>query len=234
MWARDDLVVIAPGFGPELNEEEVLAQATELTLPPVRPYQLSPKPALTPADWEQVTQRGPYDQKEPKQPRVPRTPNVMDRGVADAIGTVAWVLVVVLLLGGLAYLVYRYRKRPDLGVTRTDYGTTDELLAASADDLATGLKTNLHDGDYRLAIRMRFGQVLQALRERGLLKWVPGRTNLDYERALPVELAKAFGSLSNGFAYATYAGREVSAQRYEHFAAEAAAFLTLTPQLAST
>ena len=207
-----------PGDVPEVFLEEVEA------LPPVPPYTPTPKPALTPADWDAIAERGPYDQLPPPDTASQR-PSALDPAIAEGIGVAAWVLAVALLLAMVGYLIYRHRQRPDLAVTRTDYGTTDELLSATADELATGLATGLEAHDYRAAIRLRFGQVLQALRARGLLTWVPGSTNLEYERELPPMLRADFRDLSAGFSFATYAGRDVGEARYARFAAAAEAFL---------
>ena len=190
--------------------------------PPVAPYRPSPKPAMTPADWDAIAGGEPYDQLAPRDTTGRRA---LDPALAEGIGTAAWVLVVVLLAGLLGYLVYRHRQRPDLSVSRTDYGTTDELLRTPADELAAGLATGLDARDYRTAIRLRFGQVLQALRTAGLLTWVPGNTNRDYERALPAALQSGFYGLSEEFSFATYAGREVAEARYRRFAEAADAFL---------
>ena len=209
--------------GGEESADDAGDYATEVW-PAVSPYRPSPKPALTPADWDAIAAREPYERKAPRDTTSRRT-QALDPGLADGIGTVAWVIVVALLLGVLAFLIYRHRQRPDLSVTHTDYGTTDELLSATADELATGLETGLETRDFRKAIRLRFGQVLQTLRARGLLTWVPGNTNLDYERGLPTALREGFHDLSAEFSYATYAGRDIDEARYTRFAEAAESFL---------
>ena len=220
---------LGPPKGPRTSADATPATAADFealrALPrsTVAEYAPASPPPLSSDDWDEVTGRGPFERKGLPEPREP-LPS-LDPGIADALGTIAWIAVVGLLVGALAYLLYRRSKRPDHGTTRRDYGAADELLSASADDLATGLADNLDGGDYREAIRLRFGQVLQALRTRGLLVWVPGHTNAEYEAALPAALRGPFAGLSREFSYATYAGREVDAQRYERFAAAAEDFL---------
>lgn len=207
---------------PDASADVAVSQVDDAGVPP---YEPPVPPPLTTEQWEEVTGRGPYPREPPPEPSQPFRP--LDPAIAEGLGTLAWVLVVGLLAGGIAYLFYARRRRPDLGTSRRDYSAADELLSASADDLATGLASNLDGGDYREAIRMRFGQVLQALRDRGLLTWVPGRTNAEYEVALPATLRYEFAGLSAEFSFATYAGRVVEERRYRAFAAAADEFLAL-------
>ena len=210
--------------GREVASAEDLARLEASVVAPAQApvYEPAAMPPLTAEEWLDVTQRPPYARKGLPEPNEGIQ---LDPGWADLLGTVAWVIVVVLLVALLIYLLARHSKRPDLSTSKRDYSATDELLSTSADDLAAGLATNLDGRNFREAIRMRFGQVLQTLRQRELLVWVPGNTNREYEAALPSALQPPFAALSAEFSYATYAGREVDEARYERFAAAADDFL---------
>ena len=175
------------------------------------------------AAWEALTEGYAYERERPE-PEVDFEPPSgweMSEGLLEAVRALAWVLVVALLVGGIAYFAWRGRRSTEVGDAGRSYGLTDELLAASEAELETALERNLREGDYRGAIRYRFGQLLQALRAVGLLRWVPGKTNAEYRDELPAgEIRATFARLAGGFAFATYAGREVGRERYEGFAAE--------------
>lgn len=145
-------------------------------------------------------------------------------GFFEGLGVLAWVAILALILGLVGYLVYRQGKDTSVDVGRRDYGVTDELLEQSAGEIQSALDGHLAGGDYRNAIRYRFGQVLQLLRRAGHLAWVPGKTNADYLAELPAHLRPGFGVLAQAFNYAYYAGRDVGEEDYRRFSADADAF----------
>jgi hypothetical protein len=140
-----------------------------------------------------------------------------------------WVIVVALLVGLLIWLALR--SRPDTAVDKNGlaFNLTDELLGASEAELQDGLAAKLGSGDYQGAIRYRFGQLLQALKQQGLLVWVPGKTNEEYSTELAEQYAAPFMVLAKAFAYAMFSGREVTPKQYEHFAQGADDFMKLLP-----
>ena len=181
------------------------------------------------ADWGVVTGRGPFETKSAKQsqhrpaggaPGEPAGPN----GLEALLSVLAWVVAVLLLGGLLAYGIRYYRQRPTTTLDGTLRGVTDELLGTSEAQLATELARTLGDGDYRRAIRFRFGQVLQAMKASGLLVWLPGTTNAEYAAALPGALRARFVGLSDAFTVATYGGRAVAPEHWRQFAAAALDF----------
>ncbi len=222
--------------------EPYLEDVTETTIEP--PYveeayvTIEPPPAYDPVgpqapsseEWREIAGREAFERKKPFEPTEPIEPNITDQQAEnffDSLSTVAWGLVIALLAAGLAYAIYRQRRKPDLSVSRGNYSATDALLNTAPDALAADLASKLDDRDWRTAIRLRFGQVLQDLRTRKLLVWVPGSTNLEYERALPPYLQHDFAALATDFNYATYAGRQLDERRFDRFAERATAFLLI-------
>ncbi len=209
------------------DTEPPYVEAYEPFVPPPVYDPVAPDP-LTAEEWRAVADREPFEREgelKPKPREPPRVPDPSAERLFDSLSTVAWVLLIILLLAGLGYVIYRQRLRPDLSVSRSDYSATDALLNTAPDALAADLASKIGTRDFRMAIRLRFGQVLQELRSRKLLVWVPGHTNLDYERALPAYLRGDFAALADDFAYATYAGRELYEERFERFADKADTFL---------
>ena len=186
---------------------------------------------ITQAEWEAIVDGRNYRRKRNERlpPRERNTGLDMPVGWLDGLSTVMWVIVVVLLVGLLIWLALR--SRPDTSVDKGGlaFNLTDELLGASEEELQDGLTTRLGSGDYQGAIRYRFGQLLPALKQQGLLVWVPGKTNEDYSNELAGQYAAPFMVLAKAFAYAMFSGREVTPQQYEHFARGADDFMTLLP-----
>lgn len=207
----------------------------EAEAPRTARFEPAPQPArdaIDEAEWEEITADHEYERALPPELDEADGGGGWDfgEGFLSSIRVVAWVLVALLILGLLFYFVRQRRANTRVGDVGRGYGLTDELLAASEADLETALDRNLREGDYRGAIRYRFGQLLQNLRAVGLLRWVPGKTNADYGAELPAgDLRFGFGSLSEAFAFATYAGREVTEAQYEAFAGDADALRERLP-----
>ncbi len=221
----------APVIEPVLEEQTgdtYLAEEYETIAPPPTYEPRGPEP-LTAEQWRAITNREAFERRKPIEPpdadKLRKDTGFGSQKFYDSLSTVAWVLVVVLLAAGLAYGVYRFRRKPDLGISRRDYSATDTLLNTAPDALAADLADKLGARDYRMAIRLRFGQVLQELRARRLLVWVPGATNHEYEQVLPPVLRTGFASLAEDFAFATYAGRQLDGVYFRGFADKAENFL---------
>ena len=167
------------------------------------------------SEWAALTEGLVYERKQPNPP--PDLPNWnIPQGLLDLLGVLVWVLVAALVLG-IAYYLYRnYRPSESLSSGRST-SLTDELLAASDDELADALQQRLDSGDYRAAVSYRFGQLLQTLRRAGLLVWVPGKTNADYAAEMPEAARAPFGRISDSFSYANYSGRDIDIAYYERF-----------------
>ena len=188
-----------------------------------------PRDVVDEAEWREIVGDAAYarEEVEPRPELDPKLGTDFGEGLLAGVRTLAWVLVVLLLVGGLLYLYLRAGRDTSVRSPGRSYGLTDELLAASEAELETALDRNLREGAYREAIRYRFGQLLQHLRSAGLLRWVPGKTNADYRDELPggeAGLREPFAALARQFAFATYAGREVGESQYEDFATAASRF----------
>ena len=232
--AAQDSSDIAPG--PDDVTEVIVGDADveEAGYPPIEHapaprYLADPGPApgpLTEADWEAVTEGITVDQETYEAP--PFDP-AMFSGLARWVEVLVYILVGGLLVAALVYFVQRGRRDTSRAIRGREFGLTDELLASSAEELSDSLRGRLAGGDYRGAVRYRFGQLLQELRAAALLRWVPGKTNADYAAELPRGLGDGFEALAAAFAYATYSGRAVGEADYARFDAEATRFALELP-----
>lgn len=82
-------------------------------------------------------------------------------------------------------------------------------------------------GNYRLAVRLGYLQVLKQLADQNLIRWQPDKTNHDYLYELPTgPLATAFRHLTQQFEYVWYGEHDdLTAQHYEQVQATRKAFL---------
>ncbi len=192
---------------------------------------------ISDSDWDELTGGRVYGRKAPEVVEAKPPNEGLDwlNGLLDGLSVLAWVLIAGLLVAIIVFLVYYNRRNTKVTPRGAGGGLTDELLGASRADIDEGLARNLADGDYRAAIRYRFGQVLQDLRAARHLRWVPGKTNEDYAAELPGGLRGGFGRLADSFAYAFYSGRPVDEAHYRSFATEADALAALisSPQNAT-
>ncbi len=223
-------------FGDDDYEEEFildtdfLNQEEPVYLDPPAPELSSVTPVgdvVADEDWERITKGVSYERTEKEKPKELKDVNTgMDfgKGIMDGFSILVWILVIALIVGFLAWLIMRTKVDNSVDKVR-DFTVTDELLAASKEELADALTLNLNAGEYRAAIRYRFGQILQAMRKEGLLVWVPGRTNAEYQQSLQSPFYEPFGVLAKAFSYAMYSGREVNHENYTDFAQHADAFL---------
>ncbi len=179
-------------------------------------------PSLSAADWQDVTRRGPYEVEVPPKPKEPDVPPVDEAAAAKFVEQLVSILSWVGIAVGLCLLIWLgykyYENQVDTSVSGRAYVGTDSLMNASETELATQLEENLGERNFHLAIRYRFGQLLQALRKKRLLEWVPGSTNAEYAAALPTSLQADFRRLAEVFDFAAYGGREVTAEQYADFA----------------
>lgn len=219
------------------DEAYVHEKESYATVPPPIPELANVPPVgdvVSDAAWKTITDGVSYERttaEEKEEPAPDFNPGFnFGKGFETGLSTLAWILVVSLIVGLLFWLIARTKVDTTVDKAR-DFTLTDELLAASKEELEDALTQNLNRKDYRAAIRYRFGQLLQAMRKEGLLIWVPGRTNAEYQRNLQDPFFTPFGVLAKAFSYALYSGRATTLTHYEDFAQKADAFLALLTPL---
>lgn len=67
------------------------------------------------------------------------------------------------------------------------------------------IDNTLKNGNYRLAVRLLYLQTLKHLSDRGIIDWMPNKTNLAYVKEMQGETGhEAFAGLTNQFEYIWY------------------------------
>lgn len=83
-------------------------------------------------------------------------------------------------------------------------------------DIISALDQALADGDYRLAIRLHFLEILKSLTQNGLIKWKPDKTNRDYSRELRSHKShRDFQNLARIYEVIWYGNTSISQSEYD-------------------
>jgi hypothetical protein len=133
-----------------------------------------------------------------------------------------WV-VYALLAGAIAFVVLKlldvdltaaFGRAPRRGPA-LDYDTTTENIHEL--DFATRLREAEDSGNYRLALRLGYLELLKHLTDQGLIDWQPNKTNHAYLRELADSQPAArasFGELTRQFEYVWYGELALPAAGY--------------------
>jgi hypothetical protein len=114
------------------------------------------------------------------------------------------------LLGlvALAFFVSKVSKMNRLNLftassqSKISYTIEEENIHAISFDEA--IQNALHEGNYRLAIRLLYLQNLKMLTDKNLIEWQLNKTNTDYLRELIPALQHSFKNITDVFEYAWY------------------------------
>jgi hypothetical protein len=105
------------------------------------------------------------------------------------------------------------------------YDTASEDIHAV--DFTTRVAEAEAAGNYRLAVRLGYLQLLKALTDAGLINWQPDKTNHAYLRELPSDaLRTPFREITRQFEYVWYGELALSARLYEQVRTEHRALLS--------
>lgn len=152
-----------------------------------------------------------------------RPPDLPEGGslVSAGSGPLTWVLVALasaLLLLAL-YRAWRRRTPVELAVgAAVAPGSTalPDALSQSADAWASFAETFARQGEWRLALRALYLELLVTLHERGAIRYERQRTNGDYLAALRgTPAGRPFGHLTAAFDLAWYGNKPFEAEAYE-------------------
>ena len=160
--------------------------------------------------------------------RKPDKPNMPNSGWLDFLGQAVKIigyLGLISLIVGIVYVVVRMIQKGDSKYERKKINL-DEIDDIEAVNLEALLKEALENKDYRLALRIQFLQILQALTASKQVVWKPYKTNRTY--ALEIEHAETksgFKHLGDIFEYVWYGVTEINKETYEELSTQYDDFL---------
>lgn len=131
------------------------------------------------------------------------------------------VLPYLILLGVLFFFIWLFHRLNPGGAfsghapTNTVFTTEEEAIIASQ-DIDQMIENALGEEDYRMAIRLQYLQVLQFLKNEGLIHYRADKTNADYARELDQDFQKnTFLILSRIYDYTWYGHFRAHRKKFE-------------------
>lgn len=187
----DSVALPEEGFMEEAVPEETGAFSEDMqpyTLPPAREVPLR---TLEKQQWAKASSGLDYSKdvpeevKEKQQPASSPQPSANWSAWFSWIGQMLQVLAIIAAIAGIAYGIYRTLNAPkNRQIARDGVEITldnvEQYLHES--DLDRFLREALQSGNYPLAIRLYYLQVIKRLSETGAVRWSREKTNRDYLR----------------------------------------------------
>jgi hypothetical protein len=217
---------------PMLSEEDEAALAVEAP-PLAEDYAPAPAPvveerSLSPEKWKEVVGDIDYskDVKEvkkekPKDKSGPGGPSFSGRdwtSLTRDMGVFFQWLVVLLAVIGIAYGLYhslqgpRNRRLASDG-TEITLDNVEDYLHES--DLDRFLREALAAGNYNLAVRLYYLQVIKSLSEKKLIAWAKEKTNREYVSSLQAHtLGESFRDLTRRYERVWYGNETLDGDKY--------------------
>ena len=123
-------------------------------------------------------------------------------------------------LGAIAFFLYKVMRMNRMGLFTGDgysavpYRIEDDNIHAIA--FETAIREAIAAGDYRLATRLMYLQSLKLLSDKGLINWMQGKTNADYQHELRnTGVALSFNSITRIFEYVWYGNHVLPEHDFE-------------------
>lgn len=144
-----------------------------------------------------------------------------------------WKWAMYILVAGLLITLAVLILRRTLASQGTPTGISTEQSVEAPEDLRSfdvqiPLKRAEAEQNYRLALRLRFLQVLQGLTRQGKIDWQPHKTNHDYLDELPPAQRQAFAALMRPYEFVWYGEFPLSAEQYQRLTRQFEAFPPLS------
>lgn len=181
-----------------------------------------PQASLSPKDYDDITRGEKFDEKDKERPveenKLPAMPNI-----APAVSGMAGIYYILIFLGvgaliaAIVYLIINNSSSNSQQNIANNVNTSDvldpEVLAKL--EINSILNQYLNNGDYRMAVRMLYLQLLQKLYKAGYVLPSKEKTNLDFFYELQGnKLQNGFGKLTNIYEKAWYADADVTASAF--------------------
>ncbi|NND08831.1 MAG: DUF4129 domain-containing protein [Saprospiraceae bacterium] len=141
----------------------------------------------------------------------------IDRGWYNSLGIFQWVAfaLIALVLGFIVFTLFQKPKDVE-----TSQPALEDLAVEDVHDIAADrlYEQALLDGDFRLALRMRFIKVMQLLNGRSMIDWKPEKTNRQYVlemRGNP--LGRLFREITHIYEWVWYGNTALNQEDFERY-----------------
>jgi len=206
-------------------EEEESAEYTPFERPPYHPPPLEPVAVRTveKKQWDEAAGTLDYSKDIPKPPKK-RKPRNFDANPFDwTAATQGWgsiwqTLAVMLAIAGIAYGIWWMLQAPRNRLIARDgveitLDNLDQYLHET--DLDRFLREALAQGNFTLAIRLYYLQIIKELSEKNAIRWSREKTNRDYLREMRGHpLAESFRETTRTYEFVWYGNQALDAQGY--------------------
>ena len=136
------------------------------------------------------------------------------KGISTVLKFMSFGLVIV-LVGFLLYFLLKELRIKKLPKNEKASIALDQITDIANIDFVAMLKEALQNQDFRLALRIQYLQILQALQVKNLIVWRPNKTNRAYTKELiGSNYGNAFGDISKIFEQVWYGHVEINEQTY--------------------
>ncbi len=209
-----------------VTEEVILGQADI----PVQPYMPPPAQPVALRDvdnehWAKAASGLDYSKDVPPPPKQTKEPKANHEmpafnwgALSSWMGQFLQVLAILLAIAGIAYAIYRSMNAPkNRQIARDGVEITldnvEQYIHES--DIDRFLREALTDGNYSLAIRLYYLQVIKQFSETGAIRWSREKTNRDYLRETRSHRAAAdFRSVTRTYERVWYGNQSLDAPAF--------------------
>lgn len=170
--------------------------------------------------WEKAASDLDFSKDQPNEPKPKQPPTQLPTVDADWAfwGKVLQILAIAIVVFGLGYAIYRMTQEPANrqiardGATIT-FDNAEEYLHES--DLDRFLREALAAGNFALALRFHFLQILKTLSEKQAIQWSREKTNRDYLREMrPHRLSPEFRAVTQTYERVWYGNLSLDATTF--------------------
>lgn len=126
----------------------------------------------------------------------------------NLINVIGYLVIFVAVMAVIIFFFNKVKFKEKFELSPTDDDFIEDIEAV---DVRAGLKLALSQRDYRMAIRMKFIELLQLLQTRELIDWKSDKTNRDYVYEIANKShRRKFKNLSGTYEFIWYGNTKVS------------------------
>jgi hypothetical protein len=124
----------------------------------------------------------------------------------------AYLLIGIVVIGLIVFIIKDLRLGSDKKAKVEELDNIQDIASVNFDKM---LEDALREGNYRLAVRIKFLMVIQAMQNKNLILWKPNKTNRAYVNEVSGSMyGNNFKAVVNIFDQVWYGNKEINAEQY--------------------